>query len=59
MTEKWGEISSKKIGLSLVRVSGEFELSGFYCKIIILIILITGCFKSSFRFFLHLNFTDY
>ena len=31
----------KKIGLSLVRVSGEFELSGFYCIIIILIILIT------------------
>ena len=28
MTEKWDEIQGK---LDLVRVSGEFELSGFYC----------------------------
>ena len=28
MTGKWGEIKRK---LDLVRVSGEFELSGFYC----------------------------
>ena len=30
MTEKWDEIQGK---LDLVRVSGEFELSGFYCKL--------------------------
>ena len=30
MTEKWGEIQGK---LDLVRVSGEFELSGFYSKL--------------------------
>ena len=28
ITEKWGKIQRK---LDLVRVSGEFELSGFYC----------------------------
>ena len=30
MTEKWDEIQGK---LDLVPVSGEFELSGFYCKL--------------------------
>ena len=30
MTEKWDEIQGK---LDLVRVSGEFELSGFCCKL--------------------------
>ena len=30
MTEKWDEIQGK---LDLVRVSGEFELSGFYSKL--------------------------
>ena len=30
MTEKWDEIQGK---LDLVRVSGEFELSGLYCKL--------------------------
>ena len=30
MTEKWDDIQGK---LDLVRVSGEFELSGFYCKL--------------------------
>ena len=30
MTEKWGEIQGK---LDLVRVSGEFVLSGFYCSV--------------------------
>ena len=29
MTEKWGEIQGK---LDIVRVSREFELSGFYCS---------------------------
>ena len=28
LTEKWGEIQGR---LVLVRVSQEFELSGFYC----------------------------
>ena len=30
MTEKWDKIQGK---LDLARVSGEFELSGFYCKL--------------------------
>ena len=30
MTEKWDEIQGK---LDLLRVSGEFELSGFYSKL--------------------------
>ena len=29
MTEKWGEIQGK---LDLVQISGEFDLSGFYCS---------------------------